>query len=250
MKYFPDVLPFSVGKGILNDVIGVATSVHKSVDHPEWTEMNGPEKKAAKNKLSKILKPKEQLALYKWAEAGGHLLSNSDFTKAWKEDGSKGETENEAYYDEKSGAWLKRNDLSYHDTYLSFFQRVALHNKMFPEAPLTLIGFVVDKNRNLPDSPKILKPVFSQPHVEAERGAETAEVAKMMAEIGYEKVGENDYYNSEHHIRVEDLHNENVFFKNGEIYVIDPVIFLDDRGKQIRLRGSLNDITDNLSSDL
>jgi hypothetical protein len=109
------------------------------------------------------------------------------------------------------------------------------------------VGFVVDKNRNVPDSQRMLKPVISQPHIKAERGAETAEVEKMMAGIGYERVGENDYYNSEHHIKVEDLHNENVFFKDGEIYVIDPVIFLDDRGKKNRLRGSINDITDNLS---
>jgi hypothetical protein len=243
MKYRPDRLPFEVDPGILSDAIIVASNAHDSVDKPEWATMSGVAKKEAKNKLSRLLKPKEQLALYKWAKEKGHLLSNSGFTSSWKNDGKKGETENEVYFDEKNKIWMKRNDLSYHDTYLGFLQRVAIHNNSFPEAPLTLIGFVVDRNRNLPDRPEMLKPVLSQPHVEAERGATPEEVEKVMLGLGYEKINEVDYYHPELHIRVEDLHNENVFFRDGDIIVIDPVIFLDERGKEMRLSGSISDAT-------
>jgi hypothetical protein len=243
MKYRPDRLPFEVDDGILSDAIRISSAAHDAVDKPEWTNLEGAEKKEAKNKLSRILKPKEQLALYKWARDSGKLLNNSKFSSAWKEDGRRGETENEVYFDEANLVWMKRNDLSYHDTYLGFFQRIAIHNRAFPEAPLTLVGFVVDKNRNLPDSPDMLKPVISQPHIQAERGAEPEEVERVMTNLGYEKVSDVDYYHPELHIRVEDLHNENVFFKDGDIFVIDPVIFLDERGKELRLSGSISDAT-------
>lgn len=247
MRYTPDVLPFHLDGGLLAAVIKVAADAQSAVDLPEWTSLTGPAKREAKNKAARRLRPKEQIALYKWARDNGHLLDNQPFSKMWKEGGKRGETENEVYYDESSGLWMKRNDLSYHDTYLSFFHRVAMHNKIFPEAPLCLVGFVLDKNRNTDDQ-VMLKPVLSQPHVEAERGANQEEVGSMMSSFGYKKVGEHDYFHPEYHIRVEDLHDENVFIRNGELFVIDPVIFLDDSGKETRLKGSIEMATAALAS--
>lgn len=241
--YYPDKLTFST-EGILGDAIRVAEQVHKNTGLPEWTDLPSRQQKvAARNRLSKWLKPREQEALCQWAKDQGHLLDAREFTEKWKSDGKRGETENEVYYDDEQGTWLKRNDLSYHDTYLSFLQRVALHNQLFPESPLTLLGFCVDRNRNIPERPVMLKPVISQPHVEADRGADTHEVEAMMKGLGYERVSGDDYYHPELNIKVEDLHNENVFMKGGEVYIIDPVIFLDDRGKKARVKGSISDVT-------
>ena len=201
---------------------------------PEYTDLRGADLRAGRNRLSKKVRPKEQLALYKWAEANGKLLDNSAFTRLWKAQGSKGETENQVYYDEPSQRWYKRNNLDYHTSYLEFLYRIALHNQHFPEAPLRLEGFVVDRD---PDGTRMLKPVISQPNVQVERGAKRPEVEPLMRNLGFVRVGDSDdYYNEQTGIRVEDMHDENVLLgKDGVIYVVDPVVYLDDRGKQRRL---------------
>ncbi len=243
-RYRPDVLPFNLDDGILKDAIRVASSVHDELNIPEWSEIEGrPLRVAARNRLAKLVKPKEQEALFKWANESGHLISNSDFNRLWKEQGKKGETENEVFYDKNKGMWFKRNDLSYHDSYLGFLQRVALHNRLFPEASLALEGFMVDYNRSTPDRVPMLKPVISQRHIPSSKGAEPHEVEKFMSLQGYEKINQTDYYDPVRHIRVEDLHNENVLIHDGTIYIIDPVIFLDEKGKQYRLKGSVEDAT-------
>lgn len=249
MRYHPDQLNFEPDNALLRQAIKVATDVHHGVDLPEWSEL---ESRAARvegrNKIAKVLRRKEQVALLAWAHKDGHLLDAKAFTASWKSGGKRGETENEVYFDENAQGWWKRNDLSYHDTYLSFFQRVALHNRMFPEAPVELRGFVVDFNRASPEREAMLKPVLFQPHVEASRGATEAEVLKHMTDLGYKRVGTHDYYNPQYEVRVEDLHDENVFFKDGELFVIDPVIYLDEKGKKRRLRGSVDSVTESVPS--
>ncbi len=257
MNYRPDRLDFEPDNALLRQAIAIATAAHQDTGLPEWSELGSrAERVEGRNKLSKPLKRREQAALLAWAQKDGHLLDSKAFTSAWKTGGKRGETENEVYFDEEAQGWWKRNDLSYHDTYLSFLQRVALHNKTFPEAPLELKGFVADYNRANPERELMLKPVLFQPHVEIEkgnpdqRGATEAEVFRHMTALGYQRIGTHDYYSPDLQIRVEDLHDENVFFKNGELFVIDPVIYLDERGKKRRLQGSVDAISESASPNL
>lgn len=236
--YRPDELHIDTTDD-LNRVIGVLRDVHNSISLPEYTDLEGAEKRAARNLLSKKVKPREQNALLEYAMRDGLLLDSKKFTASWKADGKRGETENEAYYDQDLDGWFKRNDLSYHTSYLEFFQRVALHNHLFPEAALQFKGFVVDINRNSGKREMMLKPVLFQKHVEADRGATRQEVRSLMAHIGFRPLSGDDYINDDSGVRVEDLHDENVFVKNGELHVIDPVIFLDDSGKKARLSGNI-----------
>jgi len=251
MTYRPDRLEFEPDDQLLKQAIAVATAAHQGTGLPEWSELGSrAERVAGRNKISKTLKRREQTALMVWAQKDGHLLDSKAFTSAWKAGGKRGETENEVYFDEAAQGWWKRNDLSYHDTYLSFFQRVALHNKTFPEVPLELKGFVADYNRANPERELMLKPVLFQPHVEIEKNSDTEhgateeEVFRHMTALGYQRVGTHDYYDPKQQIRIEDLHDENVFFKNGELFVIDPVIYLDERGKKRRLQGSVDAVTE------
>ena len=217
---------------LLKQATAIAEGSHESIseDTPEFTEIpNGPERRAARNKFSKLIKPKEEVALYLWAKKNGHLLNNKEFDAQWVRDGKKGEAENEVYYDETKHAWIKRNNLSYHSSYLEFFHRLALHNISFPEAPYELIGFVVKDNH--------LWPVVSQPHIQADRGATREEVMSHMKTLGFENIpNTDDYVNNVTGIRVEDLHDENVLVSpEGDLYIVDPVIYLTDEGKRGRL---------------
>jgi serine/threonin/tyrosin kinase-like protein len=127
---------------------------------------------------------------------------------------------------------VKRNNLAYHDSYLQYFERLAIHNWLFPESKLHFIGFDEDDG--------ILKPVTSQPVIEVDKGgtdaeqqgrakeAEQAARAHMQA-LGFRKVmvnGQEDWYHPESGTVVEDLHSENVVLdKNRRAVVFDPTIY-------------------------
>lgn len=220
-----------------NEILRAATSVaersHVSVrDHQkEFSEITDPvERRKTRLAVSRIIKPIEAEHLLEWAKKSGVLLDNDEFNRRWEEDGRKGETENELYYDEASHRWFKRNNMFMHSTYLEFLHRMALHNYHFPEAPVKLEGFVMHEDT--------LMPVMSQPHVQAERGATKAEVVEYMKKLGFKHKTGVDFYNPETGVIVEDLHDENVLVNPEDpthMYIVDPIIFLDDEGKTRRL---------------
>jgi hypothetical protein len=166
--------------------------------------------------LVRALKRREATALATWAEAEGRLLSASEFEAGWKSQGRIGGQENDVYL-RGDRAW-KRNNLSYHLSYADFFDRLALHNVLFPGARLQLEGFVLATVQ--------LLPVMSQPAVRAKRGARRDEVEPFMLRLGFTRTRGEDYRHPDG-ILVEDLHDENVFIdREDNLVVVDPVIYL------------------------
>lgn len=251
-RYRPDRLEFELDEGLLKEAIEVAEKVHLDLNVSEWSNIESKAGQlSAKHKTLKSIKAKEQNALLKWAKEKGVLMPAKSFSTEWKSQGKIGGMENETYFDPTTQTWKKRNNTSYHLTYLEFLQRMAMHNRLFPESRLTLDGFTVDYDRGAFSDAKtiVLKPVFSQPHLIADRGANQAEVEAHMKHLGYHRVGsKDDYFNAFTGIRIEDLHDENVFFRDGEVLVIDPVIYLDEVGKSRRLQGAVSSISDSLKS--
>lgn len=245
-EYTPDRIPFKldrayVGRG--GKKLKVATSIafrcHEAVRNHSLAEY-AHEKEYSKrtvgrNLVSSVVRPLEKKHLTEWAEKAGLLLDNDAFEKRWREQGEKGETEHRIFFDEESQRWFKKNNLSYHSTYLDFFYRLALHNEMFPESAYALEGFVKEGGG--------LYPITSQPHARATGGASKIDVEKFMSKLGYEKIPgtEHDYINRDKGIRLEDMHDENVLMDDeGNFFVIDPVIYLDDSGKMKRITSEIN----------
>lgn len=237
-RYSPDRIPRAAqsvyeeaGNEVLKQATAIARRSHESIreNQAEFTEIPGrAERTKQRLAIANLVKPIEAHDLLKWSKQHHLLINNDEFTRQWIRDGRKGETENETYYDESSHRWIKRNNMFMHSTYLEFFHRLALHNYLFPEAPVRLEGFVVNDNE--------LMPVFSQPHVQADRGATLAEVVKYMSRMGFKQKRGPDFYNPNTGVLVEDLHDENVLVSpDGHLYIVDPVIFLDDEGKSHRL---------------
>ena len=241
--YSPDKIPRGTksaytgsGGKKLKIATNLAYRVHQSIQKNQEAEFSDiPERGKRQDqrfRIGQLIKPKEEKYLRQWAEAQNILMDNDDFNSKWKSRGKVAGAENDAYFDEETQRWFKRNDLSYHNTFLDFFYRIALHNTNFPEAPVQLEGFV--------DNGGVLQPVISQPHVRAERGATPEEVEELMTKLGYQKGSDplrpHDYYNPKTGVKVEDLHDENVLVdKDGMLYVVDPVMYLDDEGKVGRI---------------
>lgn len=240
LDYTPDRLPSGAKQGYegsggkkLKRATEIAYRSHQAIPKNQAEEFaHHPDRKQrriGKNNISKLVKPIEEKYLREWAQKHNLILDNNEFTKKWMQQGRMGETENEIYFDVPTQRWFKRNNLIYHSNYLEFFYRVALHNEMFPEAPLNFEGFV--------ETDTGLMPVISQPNVTAKQGATREIVIDHMRKLGYENIpNSDDYINREKGVRIEDLHDENVLIgKDGLLYVVDPVIYLDDDGKMNRI---------------
>ena len=241
IPYSPDRIPSGAeraytGRG--GKKLKVATAVayrsHEAIRDDslsEYTSEKEYSKKAAnRNLMSQRVKPVEEKSLRKWAEQVGLLMDNNEFERKWREQGEKAGAENSVYFDEESQRWFKRNTLTYHTTYLEFFYRLAMHNVMFPETSYALEGFVINDGE--------LQPVISQPNVKASRGASAIEVEEFMNKLGYTKIQgtDHDYINKDKGIKLEDMHDENILVDDdGNVHVVDPVIYLDDEGKKKRI---------------
>lgn len=178
-------------------------------------------------RLIRSLKLREAAALRTWAEAKGLLLDTLAFEAKWVAQSRIGGQENDVYLE--GNRVFKCNNLSYHLSYADFFDRLALHNLLFPGAPLQFEGFLLRAEE--------LFPVMSQPAIRAVRGARRDEVEAFMGRLGFTRSRNDDYRHPED-ILVEDLHDENVFVdQGGDLIVVDPVIYLA-RGRPARKTSS------------
>jgi len=128
-----------------------------------------------------------------------------------------GGSENCICYDEQTGRVWKRNRIEiFHVSWRQFFDRLLLHNLLFPEAALRFEGVAEHANA--------LHGLLSQPDIRAERGAGRNEVEARMRQHGFGRRANDDYENEV--LSVEDLHAGNVLVDAaGNLLVIDPVIY-------------------------
>ena len=102
---------------------------------------------------------------------------------------------------------IKLNDAIYYNSWEDYLNNLLLHNYFFPDTAYNLLGFTeeskYDKN--------ILYAVVEQPFVK-----------------GFLNTKNNDYYNPELGIILEDLHDENVLTKNDMLMFIDTVFYLTE----------------------
>ena len=145
----------------------------------EYAEIsNGPERRAARNAFSRLIRPYEEEALRDWAERDGLIADAQAFNRHWQAQGQQGGQEHKVYLASDTGRVFKANNLSPYGTYLEFFQSMQLHNWLFPTAPLKLERFFHDEG--------LLKPVVSQPFIRARASADTDGVAEHMANMVFD----------------------------------------------------------------
>ncbi|MGV8137728.1 MAG: hypothetical protein AB2L20_21160 [Mangrovibacterium sp.] len=113
---------------------------------------------------------------------------------------------------------IKLNDAIYYLSWIDYFINLLLNNYFFPDTAYKLLGFF----RN--DS--IVYAVVKQHFINATEKTDLNLVEQFMKSNGFQKVRNNDYFNPELGIILEDLHDENVLTSNGILYFIDTVFYL------------------------
>jgi len=121
-------------------------------------------------------------------------------------------------YLKDSRSVIKLNDAIYYLSWVDYFVNLLLNNYFFPDTAYKLLGFFEDKD--------VVYAVVEQSFVKATEPTDLSVVEQFMNSNGFQKVRNNDYFNPEFGIILEDLHDENVLTSNGVLYFIDTVFYL------------------------
>ena len=113
---------------------------------------------------------------------------------------------------------LKLNDSIYYLSWIDYFYNLQLHNYFFPDTFYTFLGFYQLK--------ETLYAVVEQPFVKATEKTDLDLVKLFLTNNGFNNTRNNDYFNPELGLILEDLHDENVLTQNGMLYFIDTVFYI------------------------
>lgn len=151
--------------------------------------------------------------LKKWAIENNCWYYNRDFLGKFSDRGS----ENEVYMDSTNEIVNKLNDFRYADDNLEpFFQRMNIHNKLFPECEYTLKGF--SENRD----GKICA-VISQSFIRSKREASIEEIAGALALMGFTPQMDGEYFTNGEIDIFDALPNNVLYGIDGNLYFIDTI---------------------------
>lgn len=113
---------------------------------------------------------------------------------------------------------IKLNSGIFYESWLDYFNSILIHNYFFSSTSYEFLGF-----RFYNDS---LVAVVKQDFIVSDEVTDLALLKKFMVHNTFSNVRNNDYESKLYGIILEDLHDENVLFKNGVFYFIDTVFYL------------------------
>ncbi len=113
---------------------------------------------------------------------------------------------------------IKLNDSVFYEYWLDYFYSLIIHNFLFHPTSYELIGFHMEE--------KVLHAVVKQPFVEISSPTDTDSVREFLEANGFQLKKNNDYFNPELGIILEDLHDENVLTNKGALFFIDTIFYL------------------------
>ncbi|MCC9016358.1 hypothetical protein [Flavobacterium lipolyticum] len=113
---------------------------------------------------------------------------------------------------------IKLNDSIYYETWEDYLNNLLLHNYFFSDTAYQLIGFS--------EQDTILYAVVEQRFVDSDSDTELENVKVFLTSNGFVSTRNNDYFNPELGIILEDLHDENVLTFQGNLFFIDTVFYL------------------------
>jgi hypothetical protein len=114
----------------------------------------------------------------------------------------------------------KLNDSIFYEYWLDYFHSLLIHNYFFPQTSYQLIGFFRDNND--------LLAVVKQPYISITQPTDISSVRQFLNENGFLLKKNNDYFNIDAGIILEDLHDENVLTQNDVLFFIDTVFYLTE----------------------
>ncbi len=162
---------------------------------------------------TKSTKVKETKELEEYIERNSLWFNGIDETKFIGEG-----AEQKVYLQKDGKTVIKLNDSVFYSSWLDYLTSLQLHNLLFPDTKYTLLGFTRKVNE--------LFAVVEQPYVISTSLTRLEEVRIYMANKGFGNSKNNDYFNAEIGIILEDLHDENVLTNKGILFFIDTAFYI------------------------
>lgn len=163
---------------------------------------------------------KQEELVQQWAKAKGLWFSNPEklLTSVYGPMIAQG-AEAKVYYKTGDTSVVKERT-SIYSTLSKAFEAIVLHNALFPETPMSVIGFTRD-------SAELFRIILTQPYIGCKRLATKEEIDKMVAAKGF-----RDNYNGNginyigDRLYLEDMHPANVFIDtiSGQPICIDCIV--------------------------
>jgi hypothetical protein len=208
LKYELQTIICGTGKVSYGDTIQAATRyLRRSKSSSGMAE----EKKSVKNK--------ETESLRQWIEKQQLWFNNIDMNLFLSQG-----AEQKVYLNSEKEV-LKLNDAIYYTSWIDYFNNLLLNNYFFPDTAYELKGFYKDNGT--------LYAVVRQEYIKADTPTSLEEVKTFMKLNGFINIRNNDYRNPELGIILEDLHDENVLTRNGSLFFIDTVFYIEPSFWQI-----------------
>lgn len=113
---------------------------------------------------------------------------------------------------------LKTNQGVFYESWLDYFNSLLVHNFFFPATAYSFLGFKIINDE--------LHAVVKQEFIISNDIIELYIIKEFLAFNGFQHKRNNDYFNLEIGLILEDLHDENVLSYNGILYFIDTVFYL------------------------
>jgi hypothetical protein len=112
----------------------------------------------------------------------------------------------------------KLNDTIFYSYWIDYYHSLLLHNYFFPSTQYELIGFLEEQN--------ILYAVVKQPFIEITEPTDILLTRFFLESNGFLLKKNNDYFNPELGLILEDLHDENVLSNQGVLFFIDTIFYI------------------------
>lgn len=163
---------------------------------------------------SKQIRAQETKKLESYISENKLWIDNIDFTQYVSEGAE------QRVFLKDSEHVLKLNDAIYYSYWRDYFNNLLLHNFFFADTAYELLGFTKENDN--------LYAVVQQAYVEITQETDLNQVKIFLNSNGFTNTRNNDYYNSDLGLILEDLHDENVLTKHDILYFIDTVFYLTE----------------------
>lgn len=196
-----------------NIISGTGQSAAGNLIQAAANYLRESQKTSESTKTVKFTKDEEAAKLIQWINANDLWIKHVDESRFL----ARG-AEQRVYLDSDVRFVIKLNDSVFYLSWVDYFVSLQIHNLFFPSTNYQLTGFYLEN--------EVLHAVVRQPYIEITEPTNIDLIKEFLISNGFQLKKNNDYFNTDLRLILEDLHDENVLTNNGTLFFIDTVFYL------------------------
>jgi hypothetical protein len=221
-KHYPQILrqymgeERDAGNGIIDDttrdaayICAASQAASEAAKRPELVS------RKERSEYNEKIKTIEEARLRNWAKQNDFWITEQNFLAVYESRFVASGAEQKVYLKEDGKKVIKVNLGRFHSTWLEYFNRLLFHAFLFPATRYTTVGFTEEQGQ--------FGVITEQVFFTVSSGATRDVVEPYLKSHGFERIKNEDYFNKDISVKLEDLHDENVLLdEDGNLLFIDP----------------------------